>query len=91
MKGQSFVNFLREQDGKADRQKVLSLSALVGSSVLAQLMFVGVSQAVGCTPIPCMDDCPSTCMDLGCDGPNRMCVDPPVDPPIPPRPSRPRP
>lgn len=45
MRGQSFINFLREEDGKADRQKVLSLSALVGSSILAQFMFVGVTQS----------------------------------------------
>lgn len=78
MKGQSFINFLKEQEGKADRQKVLTLSALVGSSVLAQLMFVGVTHAAGCQSVPCQVACPSTCMDLDCDhlGITRTCVDP---------------
>ena len=45
MFGDSFLTFLREDEGKADRQKVMALSALVGSSVLAQVMFAGVAQA----------------------------------------------
>ena len=60
MFGDSFIDFLHEQEGKADRQKVLALSALVGSSVLAQLMFAGVAQSAGC-PAVCNANCVSTC------------------------------
>ncbi len=69
MIGESFINFLKEQEGKADRQKVLALSALVGSSVLAQLMFAGVAQSEpGCgLHIACADLCPSTCVPSTCD------------------------
>lgn len=68
MKGQSFINFLREEDGKADRQKVLSISALVGSSVLAQLMFAGVSQAwhICSWTAPCSPESKETCEKQGC-------------------------
>lgn len=77
MRGQSFINFLREEEGKADRQKVLSLSALVGSSVLAQLMFVGVVRADHCFTIPCNQECPAMCVDNGCDALliSRTCTD----------------
>jgi hypothetical protein len=75
MFGDSFIRFLHEQEGKADRQKVLALSALVGSSVLAQLMFAGTSYAVGCHDVPCAQACPSTCTNLGCgDGVMRNCI-----------------
>lgn len=60
MRGQSFINFLREEEGKADRRKVLSISALIGSSALAQLMFVGLAHA-GC-PIDCVTHCPAGCV-----------------------------
>ena len=70
MKGQSFINFLREEEGKADRQKVLALSALVGSSVLAQLMFAGVAQSdhhcgsiIDCNP---GEPDSSECLRQGC-------------------------
>lgn len=67
MRGQSFINFLREEDGKADRQKVLSISALVGSSVLAQLMFMGVTQAMHCSfTTTCTVDEKEACKALGC-------------------------
>ena len=69
MFGDSFIDFLHEQEGKADRQKVLALSALVGSSVLAQLMFVGVAQAAPCPGvIPCDVNCADTCT-VGTCGP----------------------
>jgi hypothetical protein len=67
MFGDSFIRFLHEQEGKADRQKVLALSALVGSSVLAQVMFAGVAQAYVCETISCSLNCPGTCVDHGCD------------------------
>jgi hypothetical protein len=67
MIGQSFIDFLKEQEGKADRQKVLALSALVGSSVLAQLMFAGVTQAVVCPgTMPCTEASKQHCEEIGC-------------------------
>jgi hypothetical protein len=68
MKGQSFINFLYEEEGKADRQKVLSISALVGSSVLAQLMFAGVTHAACADFIDCHPDAPDKafCIAEGC-------------------------
>jgi hypothetical protein len=67
MFGDSFIRFLHEQEGKADRQKVLALSALVGSSVLAQLMFAGVSQAGPCDHIAMACNPPNkeSCEQLG--------------------------
>lgn len=63
----SFINFLKEQEGKADRQKVLVISALVGSSVLAQMMFAGVTQAVVCPgTMPCTDASKAHCAEIGC-------------------------
>ena len=75
MKGQSFIAFLLEQEGKADRQKVLTLSALVGSSVLAQLMFAGVTQANHCPGvIQCGAPCPAGCTRFGpCVGGLETC------------------
>lgn len=77
MRVQSFINFLREDEGKVDRQKVLSLSALVGSSVLAQLIFAGVSHSFHCPDVPCGTPCGNTCTFMGCDPAMIMadCVD----------------
>jgi len=76
MRGQSFINFLREEEGKADGQKVLALSAIVGSSVLAQMMFAGTALAA---PGDCQWDIgcgwqdQSNCIDWGCE-PRGPCV-----------------
>lgn len=76
MRGQSFVNFLREEEGKADRQKVLTLSALFGSSVLAQLMFAGVADAAGCpNGLVLCGTCPSTCTAGRCIAGVQGCWD----------------
>jgi len=66
MRGQSFLNFLREEEGKADRQKMLALSAIVGSSVLAQMMFAGVATAHVCPGEIDCDGGQAHCQEIGC-------------------------